>query len=161
MFQFFRRQDAAVRYFLGGLLLLICLTMVITLIPGLGSASTSDDGGTSLGKVCGSPISSVQLVRQFQQMAQGNKLPSSFLAIYAPTILKNISDEKAIDCEARRVGLTVTDEELASRLRANPGIFPGGVFIGSDRYREIVETRLNMPVEEFENNLRSEALRGK
>src|ERR1022692_3280475 len=160
MFQFFRRQDAAVRWFLGGLLVLICLTMVITLIPG---ATTSSDASdiTVLGKVCGNGVSSTEVTQQFQQMSQGQKLPATFFSIYAPTILKNLLDEKMMDCEAHRIGLDVTSEEVAVRLRAIPGFFPGGQFIGAERYREIVESKVGVPVETFEENIRGEILRGK
>jgi peptidyl-prolyl cis-trans isomerase D len=161
MFQFFRRQDAAVRWFLGGLLVLICLTMVITLIPGATGTSDASTDVTVLGKVCGNSITSAEVMQQFQQMSQGQRLPAGFLSIYAPTILKNMTDEKAMNCEAHRVGLDVTSDEVATRLRAIPGLFPGGVFIGADRYREIIETKANLPVETFEENIRQEILRGK
>src|SRR5258708_5977469 len=160
MFQFFRRQDAAVRWFLGGLLLLICLTMVITLIPGATTPSAASDP-TVLGKAGDETVTSAEVIQNFQQISQGNRLPAGFLAIYARQILKNLQDEKVLNYEAKRLGLEVTPEEIATRLRQNPGLFPGGQFIGAERYKEIVEQKLGVPVEQFEDNIRREILRSK
>ena len=116
MFQFFRRRDAAVRWFLGGLLMLVCLTMVITLIPGVTNPTASDEA-TTLGKVCGDAVSSAEVMERFQQQVKqsGRSFPPQFFAIYAPQIFKNIEDEKAAGCEANRLGLRVSGEEVATR----------------------------------------------
>jgi peptidyl-prolyl cis-trans isomerase D len=164
MFQFFRRQDKLVRWFLGSLLVLICLTMLTYLVPGINNAA-SDDGASStvLGKACGEPVTSADVVQQFESLnkQQQRPLPATFLAIYAPQILKSQLEEKVLDCEAHRMGLEVTGEEIADRLRSSSGFFPGGEFIGADRYREIVEQQMGMTVETFENEIRQEILRGK
>jgi peptidyl-prolyl cis-trans isomerase D len=55
----------------------------------------------------------------------------------------------------------VTGEEIADRLRSSSGFFPGGEFIGADRYREIIEQRTGNTVEFFEDEIRKEILRGK
>jgi peptidyl-prolyl cis-trans isomerase D len=164
MFQFFRRQDALVRWFLGSLLVMICLAMVITLIPGLTTASDDTSSNSAvLGKACGEPVTSTDVQTQFEALnkQQQRPLPVSFLAMYAPQLFKTILEEKVLDCEARRVGLRVSPEEVADRLKSSPGFFPGGEFIGAERYREVVETRMGMTVEAFEEQIRGEILRTK
>jgi len=163
MFQFFRRKDAVVRWFLSSLLVLICLTMVAYLIPGV---TTPTDGGvdsTVLGKACGDPVTTVDVQQQFESLnkQQQRPLPQSFLAIYAPQLLKSLLEEKVLDCEAHRIGLQVTPGEVAERLKSSSGFFPGGEFIGADRYREVVEQRMGTTVEAFEDEIRQEILRGK
>ena len=149
MFQFFRRQDKLVRWFLGALLILICFTMLTYLIPGINTPPDDGANSTVLGKACGEPITSVDVQRQFESMnkQQQRPLPATFLAIYAPQILKNLMEEKVLDCEARRIGLQVSPEEVADRLRSSSGFFPGGEFIGADRYKEIVEQNMGITVE--------------
>src|SRR5437763_4271065 len=122
MFQFVRPRDAAVRWFLGGLLMLVCLTMVITLIPGVTSPTESNDAATTLGKVCGEKVTSAEVMERYQQQVKqsGRSFPPQFFAIYAPQIFKNIEDEKATGCEANRIGLRVSGEEVANSLRRNP-----------------------------------------
>ena len=149
MFHFFRRRDTVVRWFLGGLLLLICVMMVVTLIPGLGSTSAGEDD-TVLGKVDGEPIAAAEVQRRFQQLSRGRNLPANLLGLYAPQILEQLMTDRAVLYEARRLGLRVTETELVESLRANGMLYPGGQFIGAQRYREIVETQLNMTVPQFE-----------
>ena len=161
MFQFFRRRDTLVRWFLGGLLLLICVMMVVTLIPGLTSTSAGEEDDTVLGKVCGEPISAIEVQRRFQQMSRGRNLPANMLGIYAPQILDQLMSERAVLCEAGRLGLRATETELVEALRANGMLYPAGQFIGSDRYRELVETQLNMTVPQFEAMMRDQLLHDK
>lgn len=157
MFHFFRRRDTLVRWFMGGLLMLICLMLVVTLIPGLTSSSMGEDD-TTLGKVDGEAISGVDVQRRFQQMSRGRNIPASLLGLYAPQILEQMMTDRAVLYEARRLGLRVTEAELAESLRTNAMLYPGGQFIGAQRYRDLVETQLNMTVPQFEEMMRDQLL---
>ena len=81
--------------------------MVITLIPGVTTPSDGATDSTVLGKACGEPVSTADVQQQFEALnkQQQRPLPASFLAIYAPQILKSQLEEKVLDCEARRMGL--------------------------------------------------------
>ncbi len=160
MFQFFRRRDTLVRWFLGGLLVLVCVTLVITLIPGLTAPSSTDDVSV-LATVAGDPVTALELQQQFQQISRGNRVPSEMMALYAPQLLNQMMLEKVGLYEAQRLGLMVSPTELAEQLRQMPGLFPGGQFIGSDRYRDMVEQRFGMNVSQFEEKLRDSALSDK
>lgn len=160
MFHFFRRRDSLVRWFMGGLLMLICLMLVVTLIPGLTSSSMGE-GDTALGKVCGEQVSVVEVQRRFQQMTRGRNIPANMLGLYAPQILEQMMTERAVLCEAQRLGLRVTETELVESLRTNGMLYPGGQFIGAQRYRDLVETQLNMTVPQFEIMMREQLLNEK
>lgn len=149
MFHFFRRKDRLVRWFLSGLLLLVCLTMVAYLIPGFTGLSATDDA-TVLAKVAGDSITSLQVQRHLQQFARNNHLATSMFPFFAARILDQIVDEKTGEYEARRMGLEVTLNEVADSLRANTNIFPNGQFIGEDRYRDLIEQGAGMSVPQFE-----------
>ena len=73
-----------------------------------------------LGKAGNETVTSAEVLQNYQQVSAGQRLPPGFLAIYAPQILKNLMDEKALEYEAKRLGLEVTPEEIAARLRQNP-----------------------------------------
>ncbi len=157
MFSFFRRKDTAVRYLLGGLLLMVCLSMVAYLIPGITSSSATDDAQT-LAKVAGATITTTDLQKQLQQLTAGNRLPASMLPFYAPQVFQQQVSNRAILYEAKRLGFDATPNEIADALRQNSAFFPGGQFIGVDKYREIVETRTGMTVQQFEDNIRESLL---
>ncbi len=160
MFHFFRRRDSLVRWFMGGLLMLICVMLVVTLIPGLTTSSAGEDD-TAMGKVDGEPITAVEVQQRFQQLSRGRNLPASMLGVYAPQILDQIMTDRAVLYEARRLGLRVTEAELVETLRTNGMLYPGGQFIGAQRYRELVETQLNMTVPQFEQMMREQLLSDK
>lgn len=156
MFQFFRRKDTAVRVFLGGLLVLVCVMMVVTLIPGLTGSGPSNE--MVVAKVGGESITSAELARQIGLLTRNNRLPSSMIPVYAPQILNQLVTEKVMLLEAGRMGLSVSTQELAGELRRNAQFFPGGQYIGEDQYRSFVESRFGMSVPEFEDRMRESML---
>ena len=160
MFHFFRRKDRMVRWFLSGLLLLVCLTMVAYLIPGLTSFSSTDDA-TVLAKVAGDSITARELQQQFQQIARNNRIPSTMFSFYAQQILDRMVGGRAVLYEARRMGLEVTPNEMVERLRNISEIFPDGQFVGEERYRDAVERMLGMTVPQFEEQEREVLLSAK
>ena len=151
MFQFFRRRDTWVRVFLAALLLLVCIMLVVTLIPGIGS-ETSDE--LVVARIGGEKVTGTDLLRQLEQVTRGNRLPSDLLPLYAPQILERLVTEKAILQEARRLGLAVSTEELLGQARLNLQLFPDGKFIG----RDVVETQYRMSLERFQERLRDSLL---
>ena len=152
MFQFFRRKDKAVRILLGSMLVLICVMLVVTLIPGLTAPTGTDE--TVVAEVGGVSISSTEVTRQLQQMTRNSRMPPSLLPLYAPQVINQMVTERAMLLEAERLGLNVTHEELISELRQNPQLFPEGKFIGDQQYTNFIEARFNMTVPEFEERYR-------
>lgn len=152
MFQFFRRKDKAVRILLGAILVMVCLMLVVTLIPGLTNDPVTDE--LVLARVGQESITGPEITRQLQMMTRGSRLPPSLLPLYAPQVLNQMVTEKAVIYEARRLGLDVPPDELAAELAQNPQFFPEGKFIGDDEYRGLVETRFNMTVPQFEEKYR-------
>ena len=151
MFQFFRRRDTWVRVFLAALLLLVCIMLVVTLIPGIGSAPSDE---AVLATIGGEKVTSTELRRQLQQFARSSQLPSRLFPLYAPQLLQRLVTEKAILQEARRLGLTVSTEELLGQARLNPQLFPDGKFVG----RDVVESQYGMNLEQFQEKLRNSLL---
>ncbi len=157
MFQFFRRRDTAVRVFIGAILVLVCVMLVVTLIPGLTDDSASSDE-VVLATVGGESITGPEVMRQVQQLARGSRLPRSVLPLYAPQLLNQMVSQKIVLQEARRMGLSVSPDELAAQLTTNAQFFPNGKFIGEEEYRNFIQSRLNLNVAEFEEKYRDSLL---
>lgn len=70
-------------------------------------------------------------------------------------ILRQLIDERAAVEEARRLGLTVSDAEVAQRIFAIPAFQQNGVFAGEQAYERVLEAqRPPLTKGEFEGNLR-------
>ena len=148
MFQFFRRRDKWVRVFLAALLLLVCIMLVVTLIPGLTGSAPSED--LVVATIGDEKVTGTDLLRQIERAAGGNRMPAHLFPVYAPRVLERLVTEKATLQEAWRLGLTVSTEELLGQARLNRQLFPDGKFVG----RDVVETHYGMSLELFQETLR-------
>ncbi len=159
MFQFFRRRDTAVRVFLGALLVLVCVMLVVTLIPGLTGSAPSEE--LVLASVAGEKITGQEVSRRLQVMSRNNRLPANLIPLYMPQVVNQLLMQKVILAEAHRLGLMVSTEELAAELRLNPQFFSGGSFIGREQYQSLIESRFGMTVPQFEEEYRESLLSDK
>ena len=70
-------------------------------------------------------------------------------------LIQQMIDEEAVLAEATRLGLTVTDAEVQSRILRLPALQENGVFIGYDRYRQMLDMqRPPLTPSAFEEQLR-------
>src|SRR5215467_15352055 len=132
MFNLFRSRDKAVRILLGGLLLLVSLSMLTYLIPSYntGSGSSSDIVVAEIGQ---EKILMPEVQKSIQMALRGQQLPAEFVPHYIPQIIQTMISERALIYEAKRMGFEVSDSELASGIRAiMPSLFPEGKFLGKD-----------------------------
>ena len=74
-------------------------------------------------------------------------------------ILRQLIDERAAVVEARRLGLTVSDAEVAHRIFSIPAFQQDGAFAGEEQYSRVLASQ-NPPLTkaEFEENLRQSLL---
>jgi len=159
MFQFFRRKDTAVRVFLGALLVMVCIMLVVTLIPGLTGSTPSDE--LILAEVRGEAITGNEVTRKISQLTRNRGVPPGMLAFYLPQILEQIVNDRVVMQEAERMGLQVTTDELAAHLSLNPSFFVDGKFVGRERYEALIESQFGMSVPQFEEYYRSFLLQEK
>jgi peptidyl-prolyl cis-trans isomerase D len=160
MIRFLQTPGPTKKIVLGGLLLVICAAMVITLVPG-GLGSSFGIGGPTAGvvaKVDGQDITVLEVQQQArlmvrQQFPRGGAQASMLLPFFASRAAEQLIDEQAIIAEARRMGLHATNEELRSDLQHGPlssYLFPAGNFIGQENYEEFVSRNFEMTVPRFE-----------
>ncbi len=151
----------ALKIILGGMLVLICLSMVAYLVP---------TGGTGFGWGSGAPprgviariddqevtVPEVQREARMmirQQFPKGGEQAAMLLPFFAGQAAEQLISEKALVAEARRMGLRVSDEELRDELQHGPlasMLFPDGKFVGQEEYENFAQ-RADLSIPQFEN----------
>ena len=141
----------------------LALGMLLLFVPG---GQMGEPGmGSSAATVAGEPISLKDFWQTYRRVLENysaggrNRLdPEMIKALgIGRMALDSLITTKVVDYEARRMGLTVTPEELRRAIEAYPGFQTGGAFIGVDRYRAILAAN-NLTVNEFEDNVRNTLL---
>ena len=148
------------RILLGVVVLVLGGSMLLYLVP---QSPVSGEISTETVAKIGDESVSVQDVRQqLNQIEQRNQNMKPLEALYAQQILKQLVFEKEIEYEAKRLGITVSDQERADRIRQYvPTAFNGGTFVGMDRYSAEVQARFQLTVPVFEELIRQGLLEEK
>jgi peptidyl-prolyl cis-trans isomerase D len=149
----FENQKTGVRILFGVIIGMLALSMLLYLVPqGPGAAEGSTD---VVAKVGSESITVGDIRQKLAQISQTNQVPKALEGLYARQILNSLVFQKEIELEAKRLGIKVSNAELADRIRQFvPGVFSGGTFIGKDAYAQEVQQRFQMPVTEFEELIR-------
>jgi len=158
---FMRRQKWWLKYLLG----LVVVSFIILYIPALIGTDGGGTPGEVLAEVGKMPITAAEYrrlyysqLRRLEQMYQGRLDPAMVeqLGLKEQT-LGALVQEKLVLLEARRLGLNVSDEELARHLTTTPELQQNGSFVGAAELRRQLELR-GMTLEEFEETKRTELL---
>ncbi len=156
------QSKTAVKIFLGGVLVLICGAMVLTMAPvgGIGGSSTgSPDAVATVG---GESISVIDVRQKFAQQTRGQNVPQVMQGLYMRQVLDQMIFQRLLQMEADRLGMQVTPDEITLRIKqVLPTAFPGGVWVGAERYAQEVQIRTGMSVPEFEDYVRDDVLTDK
>ena len=148
------------RIFLGVVVLVLGGSMLLYLVPqtpGTGEAATD-----TVAKVGDQAVTLGEVRQQLAQIEQRNQVPKPLESLYARQILNQLVFEKEIEYEAKRLGITVSDQERADRIKQYvPGAFVNGNFVGMDRYSAEVQARFQLTVPVFEELIRQGLLEEK
>jgi peptidyl-prolyl cis-trans isomerase D len=159
-----------VKIILGALLVLICASMAITLIPG-GIGSSLGIGAPPAGVLAtiGDQTVTVPEVQREaramirQQYPRGGPQASMLLPFFASQAAERLITEKALVAEAHRMGMRVSDDELRDELQhgqLGAELFPDGKFIGQEEYENRIQ-RSDMTVPQFEARVKEDILKRK
>ena len=149
MFDSKRRNQLGVRIFLGFVVGLLGAGMLVYLIPGQGTATTPT--ADVVAQVGGDQVTVNDVRTQLARIQTQGAIPPALQALYAQQVLNQLIFSKELDIEAQRLGIQVTDQERADRIREMiPTAFVGDTFVGYDQYAAQVQQRANMSVPEFE-----------
>ena len=152
MFNLFRSREKSVRYMLGAILVVISLSMLLYLIPGgPGGASAANENVVA---TVGSAKITVNDVQQTIDRMMGNQpgVPRALLATYAPAVVNQMVEMYAKAYKAKQLGLSVSDDELATYIQRMVSQQAGGRF-DKATYAALVEQR-GYTVPQFEDFLR-------
>jgi peptidyl-prolyl cis-trans isomerase D len=167
MIRFLQTPGPIKKIVLGGMLLVICGAMVITLVPGgLGAnLGLSGPGQGVVATVDGADVTTLEVSRSTDQMLR-EQFPKAgpqaamLRPFIAPRALDNLIAEKAIIAEANHLGLRATDEEVRDELqhgRYSTVFFPGGNFIGQDAYQARLD-QAGITIAQFEGQVKDQIL---
>lgn len=152
---------------LGALLVIICASMAITLIPG-GIGSSLGIGAPPAGVVAtvGDQKVTVPEVQKAardmirQQFPKGGPQASMLLPYFASQAAERLIDQKVLVDEAHHMGLRVSDEELRDDLQhgqLGATFFPNGNFIGQEAYETLLQEH-DLTVPQFEADIKDDIL---
>jgi peptidyl-prolyl cis-trans isomerase D len=172
MIRFLQTPGPFKKIVLSGILLVFCGAMVVTLIPG--GLGLTDTLGATPGKgvvatIGGEQVTALEVQREARQMIQQQypqmaSQASMLMPFVARQAAQQLIDQKALLEEARRLGLRATDAEVRDELQKNPNLapafFPGGVFIGQDKYQELLQEH-ELTVAIFEQSVRDQIITNK
>jgi peptidyl-prolyl cis-trans isomerase D len=171
MIRFLQTPGPLKKYLLGGLLLLITVSMVWYLVPS-GTNSTYSFGGGKQGVVAqvnGSDISADEVREQAQQAVQqeaarygemASKIMPFLMQQATQRAVEQLITRQALVTEAGRMGLRVSPDEVKEELqhgRYAATFFPNGNFIGEQEYQEMLAQHNYTPVK-FEDAVSKDIL---
>jgi len=155
-----RRHKGWLKWSLG----LVVITFILVYIPDfVTSKGANASPNAAVATVDGREIKVSAFQRAYNQQLQayrqayGGNLNDQMLRQLGieQRILSQMIDEEAVLAEADRLGMKVTDAELRERILRLPAFQENGVFIGDQRYKQILQAQAPpIPVEDFERELR-------
>jgi len=169
MIRFLQSKD---NRFVKGIFIVIisvaCITMVITLVPGVFNDDVaSADTYASIGR--GGPLgrflpavddvttSEVQMTAARMMQRQG--YPDFLLPMMMQRVGQGMIQQHIELLEAKRLGLSATDDDVRRFLHTGiwgQTLFPGGNYIGDAQYAEFVSQQFNLTRDKFENEVKKE-----
>jgi len=155
-----RRHRGWLKWLLG----IVAVSMAAFFVPWHNRQPQLSD---AVARVDGTPITTAefrrllnQRLQMFQQQGGGSLPPETLRQLgFDRQILQQLVDQRAVEAEANRRGITVTDTEVREAIRHMPGFQENGQFVGYDRYRAVLRAqRPPYREEDFEGLVRSELL---
>lgn len=156
MFDLFRSREKTVRYLLGAVLGIVALSLVITLIPGYGGGGMGGGDQQLLAEIGDDKLGIAEARQLISREIQGNRIPRGTEAIYIPLIIQQMIADRAVAYQARKMGFTLTEAELAEVIASTiPQLYQDGKFVGREIYARFLAEQ-GMTIPQFEENMRKQ-----
>ncbi len=146
------------------------ITMVAYLIPGMGGdVSSGNSAGTFatvrqpgfFGRIFGesTPITTQEVNQVAARQLQQQRLPDYLMPYMQQRAAQMLVQQTILKHEADRMGLQVTDEDLARELQTgefSKYLFPNGKYIGDDAYINFVQAAFQTSRADFETKYKEQ-----
>jgi peptidyl-prolyl cis-trans isomerase D len=116
MFDVFRSRDKAVRAFLIFLLGLIALSMLVYLIPSSGTGGPTTGNDAVVAQIGSDKVTATEINQTIREMTQSRQLPAALLSIYAPQVIQQAINERALAWKAGQMGMKVSSDEAENAI---------------------------------------------
>ena len=168
MIRFLQESGAFKKYFLGAILVVICISMAWYLVPTFTGQSLGVNSVPTVATVSGEDVTVLEVQRQARQMLEqqyprAGAQASMLLPYFANPATQQLINEKVLLAEANRMGLRASDDDVRQFLhRGQLGetLFPGGTFIGQDGYKDFA-SRLGFTIPQLEQAVKDDILSNK
>ena len=157
------KRNLGVRILLGIIVGLLGVGMLAYLLPP-GTTNSSDTESNDVVARIGSDqtVTIAEVRQQLAEIERRNQVPKMLEGLYARQILTQLVFTKEIQYEANRLGMKVTNEEVADRVKQFlPTAFNGDSPVGMDQYTLLVQQRFGMSVPVFEDLIKQGLLEEK
>ena len=146
----FDQRKLGVRILLGAVIGVLGIGMLSYLLP-TGPTADSESNDT-VAKIGDQTVSLAEVRQQLSEIERRNQVPKPLEGLYARQILTQLVYTKEVQYEANRLGIKVTNEEIADRVKQFlPTAFNGDSPVGMDQYAQQVQQRFGMTVPVFED----------
>jgi peptidyl-prolyl cis-trans isomerase D len=167
MIRFLQRDNRVVKAFFVVIIGMASISMVVYLIPGLtgqGAAATDSYAVVyphwySKFLSAGATVTQAEVEKAARAQLAQQRYPDNpiILNMFEQRVGQQLVQQQVLLAEADKLGVRATAEDVRQYLQtgsAGQVLFPGGKFIGDDQYANLVATRFNMSVPEFEEDVR-------
>ena len=96
-----------------------------------------------------------KMVRQQQEQyySRGGELSPEMEQFFRQQTIQGLVDRKLMMLEARKAGITASEDEVRKSILKYPFFLRNGSFVGMEEYSRIVDAVFHMGTEEFEQNV--------
>ncbi len=167
MIRFLQKDSRAIKAIFLVIISVAIVTMVITLVPGIFQPAMDSNnyatirGGNPFTRIFGAStdITNQDVQATAQRMIQRQGWPAAALPFVVPQAGKALIQQAVMINEANRLGLQVSDDAVRKFLHTGPigaALFPGGNYIGDQRYAELIQDNFGISREKFEAEIKKE-----
>lgn len=139
MFDLFRSRAKIVRYLLGGVLLVVALSMVITLIPGFGSSVGQNVDDQIVAEIGKDVLTVSQVQRDIQDAVKSGRMQPALLPVFVPQLINGQIQQRAVAYQAQRMGVVVTNDDVIGAIQSTmPQFFKEGKLVDKQAFEDVL-----------------------